>query len=64
MNMKQVNLTEKVTGESYYWVSQYDINGYVGKLTDTVYTDGADTTDWCLFVGTEEECEDYIEAHS
>lgn len=62
--MKQVNYTEKVNGDSYYWMSQFDENGYQGMLIDTQYEDGADTTDWCVFAGTPEECEQYIKKHS
>ena len=58
--MKQVNMTGRVDGSREYWVSDYAEDGYVGKLTDTVYADGSDTTDWCQFVGTQEECEAYI----
>lgn len=56
----QVNLTERVDGTREYWTSIYSEDGYVGQLVDTVYADGADTTDWCLFVGTQDECESYI----
>lgn len=58
--MKQVNFTEKVDGSSYYWISEWSEDGYVGKLVDTTYSDGADTTDWCVFCGTQEECERFI----
>lgn len=58
--MKQVNYSEKVSGESYYWISNWSNNGFVGETIDTQYADGADTTDWCLFVGTEEDCKAYI----
>lgn len=58
--MMQVNYTELVDGSSYYWTSEYAEDGYRGKLTDAVYADGSDTTDWCQFVGTQEECEAYI----
>lgn len=55
----QVNVSETVDGQTVAWVSRYDSNGYVGKTTDTVYADGADTTDWCIYSGSKEECEDY-----
>lgn len=58
--MKQVNFSEYVDGSYNYWMSDWSSDGYVGKLTDTVYMDGSDTTNWCLFVGTEEECREYI----
>lgn len=55
----QVNVTETVDGNSIAWVSRYSGDGYVGKLTDTVYSDGADVTDWCVFTGTKDECDNY-----
>lgn len=56
----QVNYSEKVDGSSYFWISKYSEDGYVGILTDTVYLDGSDWTDWCQFVGTKQECEEFI----
>lgn len=56
----QVNLTEKVDGSQEYWVSKWDADGYVGITTDTVYSDGVDQTNWCLFTGTKEECEHWV----
>ena len=58
--MRQVNCTTNVDGVSSYWISEHSDDGYVGILTDTVYEDGSDYTDWCQFVGTQEECEAYI----
>lgn len=58
--MKQVNYSERVDGSCEYWISDYAEDGYVGVLVDSVYMDGSDTTDWCQFVGTQEECEAYI----
>ena len=58
--MFQVNYSEKVDGSSYYWISRYSPDGYVGKLVDTTYMDGSDTTNWCMFTGTKEECQEYI----
>lgn len=55
----QVNVSETVDGKTIAWVSQYSEDGYVGKLTDTTYSDGADTTDWCVYSGPKEKCEDY-----
>lgn len=60
--MRQVNCTTSVDDISTYWISEYSEDGYVGILTDTIYEDGCDYTDWCQFVGTQEECEAYIEA--
>lgn len=50
------------SGGGTYWISEHSDAGYVGILTDTVYEDGSDYTDWCQFVGTQEECEAYIKA--
>ena len=57
---KQVNKTTTVDGNVYLWISDWSSDGYVGELIDTQYLDGADTTDWCVFKGTQEECEKYI----
>ena len=43
-----------------YWISEWSEDGFVGKTIDTTYSDGADTTDWCVFCGTQEECEKFI----
>jgi hypothetical protein len=59
--MKQVNITENVDGVITPWISEWSEDSYVGKLIDTQYLDGADTTNWCVFSGTEEECQEYIE---
>lgn len=59
----QVNKSTYVDGRSEYWVSRYSEDGYVGTLADTVYEDGADATNWCLFHGTKEECEEYVRLH-
>lgn len=53
----QVNISDTVDGKSIAWVSRYSRDGYVGRLTDTVYSDGSDSTNWCVFVGTKEECD-------
>ena len=60
--MKQVNCTITLDGTLTYWISKHSDDGYVGILTDTVYEDGSDYTDWSQFVGTQEECEAYIKA--
>lgn len=61
INMKQqVNVTDYVDGRREYWISEYSADGYSGALVDTVYKDGCDTTNWRVFVGTEEECQQYI----
>lgn len=56
----QVNVSESVDGDITPWISEWSNDGYVGKLVDTTYLDGSDTTDWCVFVGTRSECEAYI----
>lgn len=38
----------------------YHEDGYIGRSTGTVYQDGADWTEWGVFVGTFEECQNYI----
>lgn len=56
----QVNVSESVDGDVTPWISEWFEDGYVGRLVDTTYLDGSDTTDWCVFVGTRSECEAYI----
>lgn len=60
MEKMQVNVHTSVDGEVSTSITKYSEDGYVGRLTDTVYCDGSSYTDWCEFVGTKEECEDYI----
>lgn len=59
----QVNVSESVDGDITPWISEWSEDGYVGKLINTTYLDGSDTTDWCVFVGTRSECEAYIRKH-
>ena len=56
METMQVNVTEHVDGSVTAWISQWSEDGYIGKLVDTQYVDGADITNWCVFTGTEGEC--------
>ena len=56
----QVNVSESVDGDVTPWISEWSSDGYVGVLTDTIYADGCDTTNWCVFAGTRQECEAYI----
>lgn len=58
--MFQVNYTEEVSGNSYYWISRHSNDGYVGWLIDTEYSDGVDRTYWSVMIGTYEECQEYI----
>ena len=60
----QVNLTETVDSKTTYWMSRWSPDGYTGRTIDTQYQDGADTTDWAVFSGSEEECRKYIESHT
>lgn len=62
-NMYQVNVSTSVDGEVTAWISCYSADGYVGTLVDTQYMDGCDTTNWCVFAGTRQECEAYIAKH-
>lgn len=56
----QVNVSESVDGDITPWISEWSNDGYVGRLVDTTYLDGCDTTNWCVFAGTRSECEAYI----
>ena len=58
--LKQINRHISVDGNINYNVAAYAEGGYVGRTTDTVYSDGAEYTDRCVFVGTEEECQLFI----
>lgn len=57
---KQVNRHVDVDDNISYSITNYAEDGYVGILKDTVYSDGYSYTNWCEFVGTEEECQEYI----
>lgn len=59
---KQVNCTYNptVSNDVHYWTSEWSADGYKGRLYGTVYKDEASWTDWCLFVGTKEECAQFI----
>lgn len=61
--MRQVNISTSVDGIKTPWISDWSKDGYMGELVDTQYSDGADTTNWCVFCGTQEECEEYINKH-
>ena len=63
MEKFQVNVSTSVDDEVTPWISEWSEDGYVGVLTDTVYADGCDTTNWCVFTGTRQECEAYIAEH-
>ena len=53
----QVNIHYSVDGSVSTSITRYNENGYVGELVDTQYTDGADSTDWCVFHGSRKQCE-------
>lgn len=53
----QVNIYEDVDGYRSAFVSRYSEDGYVGVTRGTTYSDGWDETDWCVYVGSKEECE-------
>lgn len=55
----QVNVTHTINGKHIAWVSNYSPDGYVGETIDTVYEDGVESTDWCIFTGTKNECKNY-----
>lgn len=58
--MKQINITTTVDNDITVWMSDYSEDGYVGELVDTVYMDGADRTNWCVFHGSLKECLEYM----
>lgn len=60
----QVNISTDVEGNEHAWVGRHYDDTYVGRLTDTVYADGVSYTDWCEFVGTEQECQDWADAYN
>lgn len=61
---KQVNISTSVDGVETPWMGDYDPDGYQGVLTDTVYLDGASSTDWKVFVGSEAACMKFIQEMS
>lgn len=63
MEEYQVNVSTSVDNEVTAWISRHSAGGYVGVLVDTQYMDGCDTTNWCVFAGTRQECEAYIAEH-
>lgn len=61
MNMKkQVNRHVDINDNVSFSITNYSEDGYVGILKDTVYANGYSYTNYCEFVGTEEECKNYI----
>ena len=56
----QVNFSSYVDDREEYWISRYSEDGYCGRLTDQVYLDGEDYTDWCIFHGTKDEIKYFL----
>ena len=63
MKKYQVNCTYNY-GEVYAWVSLWSADGYVGRLIDNVAADDCKETNWCVFVGTKEECEKWVKENN
>lgn len=61
--MVQVNISCSVDGAHEAYITSWPADGYTGRLIDTQYLDGADTTNWNVFHGTREECEQWIADH-
>ena len=57
----QVNVNVNVENKKKYYMSQYSSNGYCGITINTRYADGVDMTFWCVFVGTRQACESFIQ---
>lgn len=58
----QVNINTDADNESSAFVSRFSPDGYQGVTINTYYADGCtDTTDWAVFVGTKEECQQYVD---
>ena len=57
--MYQVNIHYLIDSYSAS-IAEFDADGYKGRVIDTVYEDGAIYTDYCVFTGSYEECEDYV----
>lgn len=57
---KQVNRHVDINDNVSFSITNYSEDGYVGILKDTDYSDGYSYTNYCEFVGIEEECQKYI----
>lgn len=58
----QVNIHTDADDEACANVSRFSPDGYQGVTINTYYADGCtDTTDWAVFVGTKEECQQYAD---
>jgi len=58
----QVNVITDVDNNVSYNITRYSEDGYRGTTIGTVYVDGYDSTEWCVFVGTHQECTEYIKS--
>ena len=57
----QVNLVYSLCDdEERYFITRHSTNGYIGITMGMSYQDGYNCTDWCIFIGTWEECQTYI----
>ena len=56
----QVNIVRSLREGERYTITRHSANGHVGITIGMAYQDGYDCTDWCLFIGTWEECQEYI----
>lgn len=56
-----VNLYVEFDSEEYDIVPYHT---YRGRTTNTTYVDGESYTEWGVFSGTLEECQEYVKEHS
>lgn len=58
----QVNINIDADDVSSAFITRFSPDGYQGLTVNTRYADGcADVTDWAVFVGTKEECQQYVD---
>lgn len=62
MEKYQVNFSSTIWGEEYS-ISRYDKDGYIGRCYGTTYSDFQEYTDYGVFIGTNDACEQYIREH-
>lgn len=59
--MYQVNIHTDVDDEETFDIVEYVEGGYHGTTVSTRYANGGyDSTNWCAFVGTLEECQSFV----
>lgn len=62
MESWQVNININADDVSSAFISRFSLDGYQGVTINTRYADGCtDETDWAVFVGTKEECQQYVD---